>query len=247
MRLAAHTYPFRDRPLGAALDAAVALGVEAVELWVGHAADGPEAAAAAVAARGLSVRAVSVGGFYTEDRDTLDRVVALARAVRAPTVVACLSPPVVAWANASMPDDLVLCVENHWNQPLARSRDVLAALEQAPSLRAALDTGHALLAGERPERAVAALGDRLAHVHLKDARRPPAAVLAMGRRARMRLLSRPAPVAPGTGDLDVAALRAALERQGFTGTLGVEFEGPDPEPALAGLIASWTGAHPDQG
>jgi sugar phosphate isomerase/epimerase len=242
VQLAAHTYTFRDRPLEAALDAVSALGIAAVEIWAGHVSDAPETAAAALSERGLYATAVGVGGFYECDDQAFDRVVSLARAVRAHVLVMCLAPKVIAWAAASVPDDLTLCVENHWDQPLARSHEVLAAIVAAPSLQAALDTGHALLAGEHPEAAVAALGARLGHVHLKDADRPSPPVLALGRRGRQRFLERPRSVMPGDGSLDIGALRAALVTAGFAGTVSLEHEGSAPERALERLLADWSDA-----
>lgn len=242
MQLAAHTYAFRDRPLEDALDAIAALGVDAVEVWAGHAHDGAEAAAEVVTGRALRVAAVSAGGFYDADDEALARVLSLTRALGARVLVACLAPTLADWAAGAVPDDLTLCVENHWDQPLARSGDVLTAIAAAPRLGATLDTGHALLAGERPETAVATLGSRLGHVHLKDARRPPLPVLLLGRRARRRLLGRPSPVWPGDGSLDVGALRARLAATGFAGTVSLEFEGDEPERALERLLAAWEDA-----
>ena len=242
MQLAAHTYAFRDRPLEKALDAIAALGFDAVEVWAGHANAGPEAAGEAVAARGLHVAAVSAGGFYDPDDEALARVLSLTRALGAPVVVACLAPTLADWVTGALPDDLTLCVENHWDQPLARSGDVLTAIAATPRLGAALDTGHALLAGESPEAAVATLGSRLGHVHLKDARRPPLPVRLLGRRLRRRLFGRPSPVWPGEGSLEVGALRAKLAATGFAGTVSLEFEGDVPERALERLLAAWEDA-----
>lgn len=175
------------------------------------------------------------------------RLVELASAVGAPAIVACLRPDVAAWARREVPPELGLFVENHWDQLLARTRDVRRATASAPGLRATLDTGHAALAGERPHVAATRLGPLLAHVHLKDARVPPLAVRAIGRRARARLLSRPRPVSPGEGDLDVRALRRALTTIGFAGVVSVEYEGRDPEPALRELVRRWDAAAPGAG
>ena len=46
MRLAGHTYAFRTLPLDAALMRLAELGFGDVELWLGHATEGPAEAAA---------------------------------------------------------------------------------------------------------------------------------------------------------------------------------------------------------
>ena len=239
VQLAAHTYAFRHLPLDGALDSLAALGVGEVEVWLGHATAGPDAVVRALAERGLRAAAVSAGGFYDGDTDAPERAFALAEALAAPVVVACLAPHVVGRIAARVPASLTLCVENHWDQPLAGAGEVLEVLERTPRLAACLDTGHALLAGERAEVFAERLGARLQHVHLKDARLPTRLERVLGRRLRRRLLERPAPVHPGLGALDLPALQRALARAGFAGTVTAEYEGPDAGAALGSLIHDW--------
>lgn len=239
MRLAVHTYPFRELPLPAALDEIATLEIGDVEVWLGHAESGPDAVADELAGRSLRAVAVSAGGFYSAEPDRPAQAFALAERLGAPVVAACLSPSVASWIESRVPTALTLAVENHWDQPLARSSEVAGMLGPNSSLRACLDTGHALLAGERPERAVAALGARLAHVHLKDARLPAPHERLLGRRLRRRLLGRPEPSPPGEGALDVAAVRRALVQVGYGGAVTAEYEGPQPAAALAILVEAW--------
>jgi hypothetical protein len=70
MRVAGHSYPYRDRPLGDALDELARLRLSVVEVWFGHAADGPDAVASALRERGLEAAAISAGGFYTPDSES---------------------------------------------------------------------------------------------------------------------------------------------------------------------------------
>jgi inosose dehydratase len=242
VRLAGHTYPFRERPLGEALDALSSLGLSHVEVWLGHGADGPAAVAEALGRRDLTAVAVSAGGFYRADGDVPARAAALAEAIGAPVVVMCVAPPLLSGLAARMPSSVTVCIENHWDQPLARPHEISAALHRSPELSACLDTGHALLAGVRPERFVGELGRRIRHVHLKEARLPRQLVRALGRRVRRRLLARPVPVTPGEGDLNVPRLREALSAAGFEGTITVEHEGADPEGALRRLLTEWASA-----
>ena len=238
MRLAAHTYAFRALPLPLALDRLVELGFRDVEVWVGHAVAGPDATAHAVRSAGARACAVSAGGFYANGDDTPDRAFALAQALDAGIVVGCVAPHLVRELVALVPPRARFAVENHWYQQLARSREVRAVLE-GNTLAACLDTGHALAAGERPERFAAHLGPRLGHVHLKEGRLPSLHERVLGRRLRRRLLATPEPVFPGAGDLDVRALRGALAEIGFAGWVTVEDEGEDPENALTTLATLW--------
>jgi sugar phosphate isomerase/epimerase len=225
-----------------ALDALVALGLDRVELWLGHATTGAAAAAEALVGRGLEAAAVGAGGFYRADSDVPARASELAEAIGAPVVVMCVAPRLASALAGQVAPSLTVCVENHWDQPLDRPHAIRATLQREPSLAACLDTGHALLAGVRPERFARGLGPRLRHVHLKEAQIPSLPVRLLGRKLRRRLLPRPAPVPPGGGALDVPRLRAALAELAFDGTVTVEHEGAEPESALRRLLLEWESA-----
>jgi sugar phosphate isomerase/epimerase len=239
MRVAGHTYPYRDRPLGDALDELARLRFSVVEVWLGHAADGPDAVASDLRERGLEAAAVSAGGFYTADSDVPARAFELAQAVAAPVIVACVTPELLDTVVERVPAGVTLCVENHWDQPLATRRDVSRVLAAHPGIASCVDTGHAILAGEAPERFVASLGARVGHVHLKDAAFPPLRERLIGRRLRTRLLPRPQPVLPGEGALDVGRVRWALQGAGYMGAVTVEYEGSEPSAALELLRDRW--------
>jgi len=235
--LAGHTYAFRSLPLEAALERLAGLDFRDVEVWLGHARD-PDEAADVVARSGLRTRAVSAGGFYTSGTDVPGRAFELAVALDADLVVMCVTPELVTELGSLAPPSVRVAVENHWDQPLARSREVAAAIRTS-GLEACLDTGHALAAGERPEDFAARLDGRLAHVHLKEGSLPTLHERLLGRRLRRRIFGRLEPVWPGMGDLDVDALRSALARVGFDGCVSLEHEGERPEDALAALATRW--------
>jgi sugar phosphate isomerase/epimerase len=239
MQTAGHTYPYRDRSLSAALDELASLRLSHVEVWLGHAGDGPDTVGRLLRERQLEAAAVSAGGFYASDSDAIPRAFELAEALDVSVVVACIAPAVLDAVVDRVPPGITLCVENHWDQPLATSRELRAALARHPEIAACVDTGHALLAGEAPERAVAALGARVGHVHLKDAAFPSLRERVIGRRLRRRLLPRPEPVVPGRGALDVVRVRRALEAAGYQGTVTVEHEGSGPTAALELLLEAW--------
>jgi sugar phosphate isomerase/epimerase len=244
VRIAGHTYPYRDRPLGDALDELARLRLSLVEVWLGHAHGEPDSVASALRERGLEAAAVSAGGFYAADSDLPARAFELAQAVGAPVVVACVNPELLDSIVERVPVGVTLCVENHWDQRLATSRDVIGVLAAYPGLASCVDTGHAILAGEAPERFVVSLGPGVGHVHLKDAALPPLHERIMGRRLRTRLLPKPQPVLPGEGALDVARMRGALQNAGYAGTVAVEYEGPEPSVALDRLLNEWTSSSP---
>jgi sugar phosphate isomerase/epimerase len=239
-QIAAHTYAFKDQPLEVAVERIAGLGFSAVEVWVGHAGDGGSRVAKLLAEAGLYAVAVGAGGFYDEHASSAPRAFDLAHAVGAEIVVACVSPRALSQLLRSVPAGMTLCIENHWDQPMRRPRDVLGLIEHAPTTRlaACLDTGHAILAGVRPERFAAGLASSLAHIHLKDARRPSAVEAVLAPRVRLRLRPRPTPVAAGVGDLDVARLLVELDRLDYRGWITVEDEGADPASALTALKAA---------
>jgi sugar phosphate isomerase/epimerase len=188
------------------------------------------------------MRAIAVGGagFYDERVASAPRSFELAQAVGAEIVVACVAPQAVPQLSRILPPGLTLCVENHWYQAMRRPQDIRRLLANAPSMRlaACLDTGHAILAGVRPERFAASLGSSLAHVHLKDGKRISVVDALLGPRLRRRLRSRPLPVAAGHGDLDVAELIVELDRLDYRGWITVEDEGSDVETSLTALKAT---------
>jgi inosose dehydratase len=85
-----------------------------------------------------------------------------------------------------------------------------------------LDTGHLLLGRGDPVRAVRDWGERINHVHLKDARLPVLeAIVAEG--ASVEAIWRRKAFCPlGEGDVDVDAVLAALREVGYAGWLVVE-------------------------
>jgi sugar phosphate isomerase/epimerase len=239
VRVAGHTYAYRDRPLAEALDELAGLDLEFVEIWLGHATTDSKEVARALTERGLNAAAVSAGGLYSGETSAPARAFELALTVRAPIVAACITPSLLPAIAGTVPRGVTLCVENHWDQPLATAVEVGRAIEGRPAVKACLDTGHALLAGVAPEHFASTLGARLGHVHLKDARRPTLVERSLGRRLRRRLLARPEPVFPGQGALELGRVRTGLMRAGYDRTVTLEHEGPEPTAALAELLRQW--------
>ncbi len=245
--LAGHSYAFRDRPLGEALDELAGLGFSTVEVWIGHAADGGRAVLRALEIRALTAVAVSAGGVYEAGGDLVRRAAELAEAVGAPVVAAVVLPELLPEAAAATAGRAQLCLENHWDHPLARPPEILRALQELPQVGACLDTGHAIDAGVAAAGFAADLGDRLKHVHLKDAQLPGLLERGLPPRLRRRFLGAPERVFPGTGDLDVAAVFAALRATGYRGAVTAEYEGATASAALAKLAELWEAATEPEG
>ncbi|MGY1434685.1 sugar phosphate isomerase/epimerase family protein [Streptomyces reniochalinae] len=89
-----------------------------------------------------------------------------------------------------------------------------------------LDTGHWWLAGGDPAEAVAAWGTRIRQVHLKDADRQAHARVRRAGGDLWRVVAEGGFRALGEGEIDLAAVMAALRRVGYAGWLVVEQDAP---------------------
>jgi inosose dehydratase len=85
-----------------------------------------------------------------------------------------------------------------------------------------LETGHMLLGGGDPVAMLADLGDRVNHVHLKDARRSVMNEIIADNAPVTEIWTREAFCALGAGDLDADAVLDGLRRISFRGWLVVE-------------------------
>ena len=89
----------------------------------------------------------------------------------------------------------------------------LIELSGSDNLYMALDTSHVMSGGRQPSEAVDLLGDRIGHVHLRDA------------------IGEDILVTPGDGEVDFLAFRDSLVDIGYRGilTLELEYEGKDED------------------
>jgi inosose dehydratase len=85
-----------------------------------------------------------------------------------------------------------------------------------------LETGHMLLGGGDPVAMLRDLGDRVNHVHLKDARLAVMTEIVADQAPVTEIWTREAFCALGAGDLDVDAVLAGLRTISFGGWLVVE-------------------------
>ena len=201
-------------------------------------ADAPRitAAVAACRARGVDVcafdtscRLVNAEAVaHARDKADLARWIDLAQALQVPLLrvfggeSAAREPEAVAnaqavetlqWAVGIAADaGLVVALETH--DAFASAVRVAAVLAQvsSPAAAALWDTLHPYRVGESPADVLAALGPYLAHVHLKDGRRPAPGGTDW-------------PLVPlGDGDVPLPAILAALRAHGYPGVLSFEWE-----------------------
>jgi len=85
-----------------------------------------------------------------------------------------------------------------------------------------LDTGHLVIGGGDPLRAVADWGARINHLHLKDVRRSVIERVTAGEGLMMDFWREGAFCALGDGDLDIDGILRAIRDAGFSGWLVVE-------------------------
>jgi inosose dehydratase len=106
--------------------------------------------------------------------------------------------------------------------------EISAALEHT-SIGLCLDTGHLMLGGGDPVRAIEEWGDRINHVHFKDAHKAVVEGIIREKAPAYEIWTRHAFCRLGDGDLDVNAVLDWL-RHNYTGWLVVEQDVlPDPD------------------
>ncbi len=123
---------------------------------------------------------------------------------------------VVELAEEATKKGIKLCIEPFPGRALPDAQAILAFLERAghPNLHLLLDTGHAILSGEKPQEIVRAAGIRLGYVQMNDND---------GKKDRHWALL--------DGKLkedDLEQTIAALKDIGYEGTLGLELSGKLP-------------------
>ena len=102
-----------------------------------------------------------------------------------------------------------------------------------------LDTGHLALGGGNPAQAMQEWGDRINHVHVKDVRNDVLASVIEDRADMPEAWRRGVFCELGTGDVDLDAFFAALERSGYAGWLVVEQDTVPQSPQdAANAVAS---------
>jgi hydroxypyruvate isomerase len=128
-----------------------------------------------------------------------------------------------ACAEIAEEEDLTVLVEpiNDLDVPGSLVPNPAAAVDLiestgSPTIRLLYDEYHAARAGGDPCSEVASMAKLIAHVHYADC---------------------PGRGAPGTGEIDLGALVAALEAAGYRGAVGLEFDPGGPTGDALGFLA----------
>jgi len=111
-------------------------------------------------------------------------------------------------------------------------RAAVLRLLDASDIALCLDTGHLLIGGMQPLELLDRAADRVAHVHLKDVNTAVAATVSAGDSSYLGAVREGLYTPLGAGDLDIAAIVAALENAGYRGWYVLEQDcALDAEPA----------------
>jgi inosose dehydratase len=101
-------------------------------------------------------------------------------------------------------------------------RETVLRLLDESDIALCLDTGHLLIGGMQPLELLDIAADRIAHVHLKDVNDSVAATVAAGEASYLGAVRNGLYTPLGAGDLDIAAIVAALEAIGYRGRYVLE-------------------------
>jgi len=203
---------------GALLDSITAIGFDAIDLWFAHLswrwATPAHVAIARDALERHGVRVVSLAGSIG---DTVDDVEAACRLANGLDVGLIAGLGGIVHTNrdaaAAVLDEHAVRfgLENH---PERTPAEVLAAIGDATSLGAAVDTGWWATQGYDPVDAIHELSDRIFHVHLKDVEEPGTHV----------------PCMHGEGCARIADCVDALVEIGYAGPVSIEHHAFDRDP-----------------
>ena len=118
-----------------------------------------------------------------------------------------------------------IAIHNHGPKARYNSfQDTLDAIKgHSPMIGACVDTGHAIRSGEKPHEVLAALGDHVHSMHLKD----------WVHNGEEQIL--------GEGDMDLVAVAKVLKKLKFSGPLMMEYENSpeNPGPDMKIGLGNW--------
>jgi inosose dehydratase len=111
---------------------------------------------------------------------------------------------------------------HHHGASYVESTEEIGELLRLTDVGLCLDTGHLVIGGGDPLRAVADWGSRINHVHLKDVRRSVIERVTAAHGRMIDFWREGAFCVLGEGDLDIEAILGAIRESGFKGWLVVE-------------------------
>jgi inosose dehydratase len=126
----------------------------------------------------------------------------------------------------------------HVGTAIENRQSVLRLLESS-DVGLCLDTGHLLIGGMQPLELLERFAGRVGHVHLKDVRTGVAGPVAADRVSYLDAVRAGLYAPLGAGDLDIAAIVAALEAAGYQGWYVLEQDcalDGEPEPGQGPML-----------
>gem|GEM_PF-130741 len=236
-------YTFKDNTFEETLQMLRPLGVKYLQVYGGQtvSADMPvkigiglsaqEAAKVRRMAESYGFEIASAGVFMNTDEASVKKVFELAQALGAKEVTfEAAGDALQIYAKFSKEYKIKATLHNHDNESSHNNYydpyEVKAAIESAPDILAAPDTGNWGRAGIDATEALKVLGGKLYSIHLKDL-------------DKFGTYKRGKSVAYGTGVLDMQEILAEMDKQGFDGIIYLESgeSSKDPVPYVRQSIA----------
>ncbi|MDZ4861645.1 MAG: sugar phosphate isomerase/epimerase [Candidatus Hydrogenedentes bacterium] len=231
-RMGSQSYSFRNFPFEGAIEQLKALGLSNMEFCSVHfkpdAADpGFAKVKETIATAGIKVPVYGVEHFSADDAANRKKF-EFAKALGLEVISADIDKDAKAFASVD-----ALCKEFnikagiHNHGPGARYDKVTDTIDAVKGssvlVGACVDTGHSIRSGEKPHEVIAALGERVHSLHLKD----------WIHGAEEQVL--------GKGDMDLVAVAKALKELNFSGPIMLEYENhPDnPVPHMIKGLENW--------
>lgn len=232
-RMGAQSYSFRNFDFAGSLAQLKKLGLSNMEYCGAHFPPAPEHEGfqnvkETVTDQGINVVAYGVESFT--DNEEASRVkFDFGKAIGLEVITANPAPNAFDSLD-KLTEEYGIKIAIHNHGPLARYdkvEDTLKAIQDhSPMIGACVDTGHVIRSGEKPHEVIAALGDRVHSLHLKD--------WIHGGEEQI----------VGEGDMDLVAVAKALLALDFQGPVNLEFElSPDnPVPGMQAGLKNWAEA-----
>ncbi|MBM3290658.1 MAG: sugar phosphate isomerase/epimerase, partial [Candidatus Hydrogenedentes bacterium] len=182
---------------------------------------------ALVASTGISVPVYGVEGFGKDDAANRKKF-EFAKALGLEIMSADIEKEVDAFKSAdALCKEFNVKIGIHNHGPGARYDKVTDTLDavkgSSTMIGACVDTGHVIRSGEKPHEVIAALGERVHSLHLKDWKHGGAEQIV------------------GEGDMDLVAVARALKAIKFAGPIMLEYEDheDDPVPHMKKGLENW--------
>lgn len=229
-RLGTQSYSFRKFDTLGAIKEAKKIGLTNIEFCSAHfpcdaANPGLEAIKTMIKDNGVNVLSYGVEEFGADEAKNRAKF-EFAKALGIKIITA--NPEANSFDNLDkLTEEYGVKIAIHNHGPGARYDGVQMTLDaiknHSPMIGACVDTGHVIRTGEKPHEVIAALGDRVHSLHMKD----------WIHGGEEKIL--------GEGDIDLVAVAKALKALKFKGPLMLEYENsPDnPGPDMAIGLQHW--------